>query len=222
MNKLTNYSILALFFAFSMTQTLEGAKKITLKIDNGVPTSYNNYYIHPTVANLGDTIEYYNNLNIDIYSVTDGSDYNAPSSSLSMTGYLTSIYDYPQFTIRKGQKQSIIVNDKDIFPFSYYYFTYFSSFYTPALSYYNEVRIDRSTTQLNAVNQAPIVYPNPAKAYVSINTTGNVKLMDLSGKLVLNSYLKDVSTKIDISHLSAGIYLLSVEGGRPTKITIVK
>lgn len=59
------------------------------------------------------------------------------------------------------------------------------------------------------------VYPNPASGYVYVNTSNTDvckwNLTDLSGKLINRGSIVE-TTKIDVSMLKSGIYLLKVEG----------
>jgi hypothetical protein len=58
------------------------------------------------------------------------------------------------------------------------------------------------------------IYPTPASNYIIIeNTTNkaitNTSIIDLNGKVVLNSNLN--SNKIDVSNISNGIYIIKIE-----------
>ena len=61
------------------------------------------------------------------------------------------------------------------------------------------------------------IYPNPAKNYVTIrlsgeNSTENITITDLSGKMIHVFPIKAPETKIDITNLETGIYLVKARG----------
>lgn len=73
------------------------------------------------------------------------------------------------------------------------------------------------------------VFPNPATSIVHLNLTGfagksDLSLFDVNGRLVLRREVRAVNSKIDISTLPPGVYLMRVKnGGKEVKVTkIVK
>ena len=60
------------------------------------------------------------------------------------------------------------------------------------------------------------IYPNPANSFVniklnnSINGQTNLRIVDLSGKVVYNSTIENQTTNIDLSGLNKGIYMVIV------------
>ena len=59
------------------------------------------------------------------------------------------------------------------------------------------------------------IYPNPVSSYIEIRANkemGIIKLFDLSGKNLQNFACKSQRTKIDVSNLSKGIYIVQVDG----------
>lgn len=64
-------------------------------------------------------------------------------------------------------------------------------------------------------NESFRVYPNPSKGNITIDLgdsqSATIKVLNLSGQLVYTSPIKQKST-FDISHLNAGIYILSAQG----------
>jgi len=61
------------------------------------------------------------------------------------------------------------------------------------------------------------VYPNPARDFIIVetpaNSSGVLKLYDINGKVVLQKEIKEVASKIDISSLNSGVYVLQLSAG---------
>ena len=59
------------------------------------------------------------------------------------------------------------------------------------------------------------VYPNPAIDYFVIYnyklTNSQIQLYDISGKLIKNMQSKDLATRVDVSNLSNGVYILTIK-----------
>jgi hypothetical protein len=64
-------------------------------------------------------------------------------------------------------------------------------------------------------NTEPIIYPNPAKEQINISfespSTGQIGLLDLSGKVVLVEQILGKEMALDLSAFHAGIYMLAIE-----------
>lgn len=60
------------------------------------------------------------------------------------------------------------------------------------------------------------VYPNPANEILTISGLSevpiNVKLLTLDGKVVMTKEVSELTPTLDVSHLTAGQYLLNIEG----------
>ena len=60
-----------------------------------------------------------------------------------------------------------------------------------------------------------IIYPNPAKEQINISfdspSTGQISLLDLSGKVVLVEQILGKELALDLSAFHAGIYMLAIE-----------
>jgi len=61
-----------------------------------------------------------------------------------------------------------------------------------------------------------LVYPNPANDYVNINLQGirgdvSLRIYDLQGRLVKETMLNSLDSQIDVSDLSKGVYIISVD-----------
>jgi hypothetical protein len=63
-----------------------------------------------------------------------------------------------------------------------------------------------SSISNNFANQSINIFPNPAQDFISISKyNGNIKIFSIYGKLMID---QQNSTKIDVSSLSAGVYIL--------------
>lgn len=104
--------------------------------------------------------------------------------------------------------QETIIDDlnKDITEVDFSFDNYGSSFFVD-----NVTIIDLENLGLTENNKNPIsIYPNPSSTYININTTEKIKTVtvtDLTGKIILN---QQDSNKIDIHHLSNGVYLINI------------
>lgn len=67
-----------------------------------------------------------------------------------------------------------------------------------------------------SVNDKLKIYPNPTSQYLTIHTEGDfdihsVMIFDMNGKIVDPIFVgKDVRQDIDISHLTKGVYFITV------------
>ncbi|WP_167613190.1 BspA family leucine-rich repeat surface protein [Maribellus sediminis] len=63
------------------------------------------------------------------------------------------------------------------------------------------------------IDNSIFVYPNPAndKLYIETNSSGEVKLFDLNGKIVLNQRIENGKNELDISDFMKGSYFLRCE-----------
>lgn len=59
------------------------------------------------------------------------------------------------------------------------------------------------------------VYPNPASDQISfqlpVDSEGELTLLDLNGKMVLRSRVKELNNSVDVRSLNAGVYLINVK-----------
>jgi len=87
-----------------------------------------------------------------------------------------------------------------------------------------------TSTSFQTVNANLSVYPNPAKEelFISIsnfksNTNNHIEIFNISGQKVLDQSILQNNTKVDLSGLSKGLYLLktNIEGTVST-VKIVK
>ncbi|MFH2144387.1 MAG: two-component regulator propeller domain-containing protein, partial [Bacteroidota bacterium] len=58
-----------------------------------------------------------------------------------------------------------------------------------------------------------LVFPNPVKdlLYVPDNVTANVKIIDISGNILIDKNMQGCNQQIDISRLSAGVYFINFQ-----------
>lgn len=69
------------------------------------------------------------------------------------------------------------------------------------------------------------VFPNPANNIINLNLTGytgksDVSIFDVNGRVVLNRQVSAVNTQLDISKLSAGVYMIRIKnGGKDVNMT---
>jgi len=61
----------------------------------------------------------------------------------------------------------------------------------------------------------PLIYPNPAQEQINISfdspSTGQISLLDLSGKVVLVEQIHGKELALDLASFHAGIYMLAIE-----------
>lgn len=79
--------------------------------------------------------------------------------------------------------------------------------------YFDEIRVAGDPTSVPTVKglEQMIVYPNPSNDFVTLKspqTIDRVELFDLSGRTVYSSNIQSVETRIDVSGLNQGIYIL--------------
>jgi len=79
-----------------------------------------------------------------------------------------------------------------------------------------------SENQLPSLN----IYPNPSSANVSIETPitkGFYHLRDITGKTLLQGTVPASKFSVDLSHLSSGVYFISIsDGDRQVNGKVVK
>lgn len=74
---------------------------------------------------------------------------------------------------------------------------------------------------VSVASAAPIenkvsVYPNPASLFVEVKSSSSIsqlKVLDMTGKLVLNERIAGMTAKLDVSALPVGSYILKIESG---------
>jgi hypothetical protein len=65
------------------------------------------------------------------------------------------------------------------------------------------------------------VFPSPAHGQVTISsdiTNYDIKLLDLTGKVIMEHQIRDKAENIDISHVKPGLYLLNAKSGQLSNI----
>jgi len=91
-------------------------------------------------------------------------------------------------------------------------FTYQPPTITKALTQ----QLAESTVQNDLRDKAIDVYPNPASNYIVVYnydiSPTHIFLYDVSGKLVMSRQSKDLATRLDVTKLVSGVYVLTVKG----------
>lgn len=66
----------------------------------------------------------------------------------------------------------------------------------------------------NEADDTYAFYPNPIndQLYIKMKEAGFIKIRDVQGKTVYNSYLLTSSVRLDVSHLDKGVYILEMGG----------
>ncbi|WP_439882902.1 M4 family metallopeptidase [Pontibacter sp. MBLB2868] len=84
----------------------------------------------------------------------------------------------------------------------------------------------KAETLGDAIGEDVVVYPNPANAYIRINTpseSATVKVLSVTGVELMRADIKASGQRLDISKLPSGIYLISIyDGQKETHQRIVK
>lgn len=71
----------------------------------------------------------------------------------------------------------------------------------------------------NDLESKIFIYPNPAKEFIYLDIADNklqncsIKLIDLNGAILIESVLRSDKNKIDVSHLSPGMYFIQISDG---------
>lgn len=79
-------------------------------------------------------------------------------------------------------------------------------------------------TKANQSNLSVGVYPNPATDYTHVTVlnlnrgTANIRLFNTLGKMVLSKTTDQENTRLDISDLPSGLYLVKVNAGKQEKV----
>lgn len=93
--------------------------------------------------------------------------------------------------------------------------------------YTNEILSGLAST--NIIDKSIVVYPNPAKEFISISLTdieqsinADYTITDLSGRVIMKGKLTETNTRIDVNGLLPGMYLLQVQGQLHEVVKIIK
>jgi DNA-binding beta-propeller fold protein YncE len=86
----------------------------------------------------------------------------------------------------------------------------------PAITKALNQQLTESSIRDDLHDRAIDVYPNPARNYIIVYnydlSSSQVYLYDISGKLVMQRQSKDLATRMDVSNLVSGVYVLSIKG----------
>ncbi len=77
-----------------------------------------------------------------------------------------------------------------------------------------QIVVTNTVTKLNNINEHVKIYPNPAKNYLIVNgqnlNNKDIKIMDITGKIVKQTSTQSSTIKIEISDLNKGVYFIKV------------
>jgi len=99
--------------------------------------------------------------------------------------------------------------------------TYLAFVYTSSTSDASTWEVDNAevlgvlNTGINASNMLKLnIYPNPAtsRIFVNSNESGVIKIMDISGKLMIDSKINTGTNSINVESLSSGLYIVETIG----------
>ena len=86
----------------------------------------------------------------------------------------------------------------------------------PAITKALNQQLTESSIRDDLHDRAIDVYPNPARNYIIVYnydlSSSQVYLYDISGKVVMQRQSKDLATRMDVSNLVSGVYVLSIKG----------
>jgi len=157
--------------------------------ENISPFGVNNYVLHP--INL-------TNNNCDLYC-EDDTQIISNIQHNNFIGFFSKLNSYNQQ-----------VSNKNII-------TYKKSYCNPARPNNSHKYESKKSINLNIANKF-LVYPNPSENYVTIqgkllndNEEYEINIIDIKGKLLMISELNQKPTKIDISSLASGLYIISIK-----------
>jgi hypothetical protein len=88
---------------------------------------------------------------------------------------------------------------------------------------YNFVRCVRNVDGATSINNSSIenninIYPNPASDFIRISTEDiyNIQIMDISGKVLVQTQMFDNTETININILNSGIYIMKLYNDKET------
>jgi hypothetical protein len=86
--------------------------------------------------------------------------------------------------------------------------------------------LTENNTPDNLKDKSIDVYPNPATDYFVVYNykliNSKILLHDISGKLIRNLQSKDLTTRVDVSNLANGVYVLTIKGANNKNIRTEK
>ena len=101
------------------------------------------------------------------------------------------------------------------------------NFIKPVVTNYNVncfIKLDPNLTNINEINTTDfLIYPNPTSNNITIQAKAgmnqNFKIFDQMGREVISGKLNGISTEVNLSTLSKGMYTLKIEGNyQPAQI----
>jgi DNA-binding beta-propeller fold protein YncE len=103
-------------------------------------------------------------------------------------------------------------------------FTYAAA---PAARKYVTAAQEQRLPPANTVNKTVDVYPNPASQFIvvynySMENTRTASLYNMNGTLVQQKQLQQSASRMDVSNLPAGLYILKITDAKRTNIRTEK
>ncbi|GGG42326.1 hypothetical protein GCM10010976_12360 [Bizionia arctica] len=176
--------------------------------ESSSPTT-NNVASNTATNQLATCIELYSNLDTEI-SYAYASDYMPFEDNNEI---ITGLYESNETPYAHGPNDILANMDPT------YLFEVTKGTLGAAL-FFAEVDYNVLSTESYALDATISMYPNPARQKLNIQIDlknepfANFKLIDILGKEVFQKTLKNSYSKIDVSHLNAGIYLAVFELGK--------
>ena len=141
-------------------------------------------------------------------------------STKAPIGHNWKYFDMTQFTYIVEDSLVFFVRNfnKDV------YKLVFSSFdYTVGKAVFEKSMVHASAVSEVSQNHQFVVFPNPATDHISIRPLngfegGEVRISDFSGKTVYSGNMGTLDTRVSVSNLKPGMYLLTVHSGNETAV----
>lgn len=123
----------------------------------------------------------------------------------------STVYDAPTYTEADAAKSLALSNcsNSGRFTLSVWYDGNQNMF--QKLSTSNTVQFKATSVEDVANGESGKLYPNPAIDYIHLSETGNYKIYDMQGRLIMNAENKGAAETIDVHKLPAGTYMLRLQ-----------
>jgi len=123
----------------------------------------------------------------------------------------STVYDVPTYAESDAAKSLAISNcsNSGRFTLSVWYDGNLNMF--QKLSTSNTVQFKTTGVEDIANGETGKLYPNPATDYIRLSETGNYKIYDMQGRLVMNGEKKAATETINIEKLPTGNYMVQVQ-----------
>jgi hypothetical protein len=138
---------------------------------------------------------------------------------------LPTLLESDTILIYPGERYSIILRPiediEDFITISYHHMFNYTDIgmntYPISIDFFNKIseNIDRPSL---------IVYPNPASSQITVNTPlpANITIVDVFGRIVLQTFLIEGANIVNIQNIANGSYLIYHDSGIAAKLEICK